>query len=115
MKKRTRAQWLALFVQHDGSGVSATEFCKDKDLCPKYFSLRRKQLAAQIDEVENGFVQIKVKAETKPAVSGSQSAYRHTKLSNLSRGAHYLGVTDSCSAVISRWKNFLRTSKLKHR
>lgn len=74
MKRRTRTQWLALFAQHDSSGLSATEFCKGNDLCPKYFSLRRKQLAAPIDEVENGFVQVKVKPETKPVISGPQSA-----------------------------------------
>lgn len=74
MKRRTKEQWQELFAQHDTSGVSAAEFCQHNDLCPKYFSLRRKQLAAPIDEVENGFVQVKVKPETKPVISGSQSA-----------------------------------------
>lgn len=74
MIRRTRTEWLALFAQHDSSGVSATEFCKDNDLCPKHLSLRLKQLAAPMDEVENGFAQVTVKPETKPIVSRSQSA-----------------------------------------
>ncbi len=40
MRARSEEQWRELFAQHDTSGVSAAEFCKQHDLCPKYFSLR---------------------------------------------------------------------------
>ena len=44
MIRRTREQWLSLFAQHASSGLSAQQFCKNEDVCPRYFSLRRKQL-----------------------------------------------------------------------
>ena len=44
MKKRTTDEWQALFAEHDESGLSAAAFCRGHGLCPKYFSLRRRQL-----------------------------------------------------------------------
>lgn len=44
MKKRTTQEWHTLFAAHDESGASAAAFCREHDLCPKYFSLRRRQL-----------------------------------------------------------------------
>jgi hypothetical protein len=44
MKKRTRPEWLALFESHKQSGLSAAAFCQQNDVCPRYFSLRKKQL-----------------------------------------------------------------------
>ena len=44
MNRRTKEQWQALFEAHEKSGLSATAFCKEHSLNPKYFSLRRKQL-----------------------------------------------------------------------
>ena len=45
MAKRTEQQWRELLQQHDDSGLTAAEFCRNNKLCPKYFSLRRKQLS----------------------------------------------------------------------
>jgi len=45
MKRRTTEQWQALFAEHERSGQSAAAFCRERGLCPKYFSLRRKQLS----------------------------------------------------------------------
>lgn len=47
MVKRTNEQWLTLFQQHQESNLSANQFCKDKKLCAKYFSVRKKQLGWQ--------------------------------------------------------------------
>ena len=44
MNKRSTAEWFDLFEQHSNSGLSAAAFCREHGLCPKYFSLRRKQL-----------------------------------------------------------------------
>jgi len=44
MKKRTAEEWLVLFAEHEASGLSAAAFCRERGLCPKYFSLRRRQL-----------------------------------------------------------------------
>lgn len=52
MTKRTEEQWQTLFQQHDESGLTAAQFCRDNKLCPKYFSLRRKQLLRDKTEVQ---------------------------------------------------------------
>lgn len=44
MVKRSTQQWQALFKQHDDSGTRAAQFCRDNDLCPKYFAKRKKDL-----------------------------------------------------------------------
>ena len=46
MIRRNKEQWLSLFQQQTESGLSATDFCKQQELCDKYFSLRKKQLLA---------------------------------------------------------------------
>ena len=43
MNKRTIAQWQTLFSNHHTSGLTAAAFCRQHKLCPKYFSLRKKQ------------------------------------------------------------------------
>lgn len=45
MIKRSEVQWRELFEAHSRSGLSAAAFCREKKLCPKYFSLRRRQLS----------------------------------------------------------------------
>lgn len=54
MIKGSEVQWRELFQQHDSSGMRAAAFCRQHSLCPKYFSLRKKQLGAQ-----SAFVQVK--------------------------------------------------------
>ena len=44
MTRRTPEQWQALFAEHQASGLTQAQFCKQRGLCPKYFGLRRKQL-----------------------------------------------------------------------
>ena len=44
MIKRSKSEWLSLFEAHDRSGLPAAAFCREQKLCPKYFSLRKKQL-----------------------------------------------------------------------
>jgi hypothetical protein len=74
MKKRNEEQWRALFAQQDASGVSAAVFCKQNELCPKYFSLRRKQLAKMAGKEETGFVRVKVKPNIPHEASGVKAA-----------------------------------------
>ena len=47
MNKRTPEQWQTLFAAQKASGLSQAQFCKREGLCPKYFSLRRRQLAQE--------------------------------------------------------------------
>jgi hypothetical protein len=46
MKKRTSEEWQALFAEQLASRLSARQFCLQRDVCPRYFSLRRRQLSA---------------------------------------------------------------------
>ena len=52
MAKRTEEEWQALFQQHSESGLTAAQFCRNNKLCPKYFSLRRKQLLSDKTQVQ---------------------------------------------------------------
>ena len=52
MTRRTRTQWQALFNEYDQSGLTAAAFCREKKLCPKYFSLRRRQLNTKAVEIQ---------------------------------------------------------------
>lgn len=44
MANRSREQWLGLFKEFEQSDPIASEFCRQRDLCPRYFSKRKKQL-----------------------------------------------------------------------
>jgi hypothetical protein len=48
MVRRSPAQWRALFREQETSGQNAATFCRAHGLCPKYFSLRRRQLSADL-------------------------------------------------------------------
>ena len=48
MKKRTVEEWQTLFAEQLASGLSARQFCVQRDVCPKYFSVRRRQLSALV-------------------------------------------------------------------
>lgn len=41
MKRRTPAQWQALIEEHAQSGLTAVEFCRQRGINEKYFSLRK--------------------------------------------------------------------------
>jgi len=48
MKKyRTKSDWLALINEYEQSGLTQAEFCAQRGLNAKYFSLRRMKLKAQ--------------------------------------------------------------------
>jgi len=53
MNRRTKSDWQALFTEHDQSGLSAVAFCSERNLNPKYFSLRRNQLQTKLDDKAN--------------------------------------------------------------
>ena len=44
MKRRTQAQWQALIDEQAQSGLTAVEFCKQRGINDKYFSLRKQSL-----------------------------------------------------------------------
>ena len=56
MQRRSQAQWRALFSAQRMSGLSAAAYCREQQLCPKYFSLRRRQLQADGDAGRSAIV-----------------------------------------------------------
>ena len=44
MKKRSHEEWHTLFQAQQASGQNMVVFCQAHGICPKYFSLRRRQL-----------------------------------------------------------------------
>lgn len=52
MKRRTPAQWKALIKEQAQSGLTATEFCKQRGISDKYFSLRKQQFLKAKPEPE---------------------------------------------------------------
>jgi len=81
MAIRTEAQWHALFSEQVASGLSGAAFCKERKLCPKYFSLRRKQLSGEKSEAstkQKAFVQAKPKVS--PTIPVVRLRYRNMAL-----------------------------------
>jgi len=48
MVRRSQAQWQALFAEQAASGLTAAAFCRTRGMCPRYFSLRRRQLSGGV-------------------------------------------------------------------
>ena len=62
MARRTREQWLGLFQAQLESGLSATEFCRRRDIDPNYFFQRKGKLGRRLDglnEKAAGFVELR--------------------------------------------------------
>ena len=47
MSKRRNYNWPQLFTEFEQSGLSQVEFCKQHDINPKYFSLKRSRREEQ--------------------------------------------------------------------
>ena len=56
-----------LILRQTGSGLSAQQFCRDNDVCPKYFSIRKKQLGLR----QSAFVPVLHSTRTKPEISAT--------------------------------------------
>lgn len=50
MTKRTREQWILLFEEFEQSGLLASEFCRQRNLCQRYFSKRKIQLGFGVQQ-----------------------------------------------------------------
>jgi len=57
MTRRTRDQWRQLIAEQQTSGLKASTFCRERQINPAYFSLRKKQLS--FDD-KPAFIQAKV-------------------------------------------------------
>jgi len=67
MTKRTPTQWLTLFSEQAASGLTTAAFCRDHELCSKYFGKRRKQLLTKPKpQTTSSFVPITMTAHNQP-------------------------------------------------
>lgn len=78
MKRRSKEDWQALILRQTESGLSAQQFCRNHDVCPKYFSIRKKQL----DLRQSAFVPVlhskRANPEiTAPALKSASLVLRH--------------------------------------
>ena len=65
MRKRAEEDWRLLFEEHSRTGLSAAAFCRERKLCAKYFSLRKRQLGSVDSEAPGrSFVPITVTKST---------------------------------------------------
>ena len=49
MIRRSKEEWRALIQAQKTSGLNQMQFCKEHELNPKYFSLRKKQLLSALE------------------------------------------------------------------
>lgn len=86
MKRRTQDEWRELIKQQQDSGLSASQFCKERDINDKYFSTIKYKLKEK-DTRQNGFQAVGV-------LSGNQSITLRSKGVDiqmpLSVNAHWL-------------------------
>lgn len=64
MPKHRRYNWPKLIQEFEDSGLTQDQFCKERDLNPKYFSLRRSVLCSTD---KPAFEKVSVKATPKQA------------------------------------------------
>ena len=57
MARLTREQWQSLIDAYETSGLTQTDFCKQHNLNPKYFSLKRSKLLP-LESSASPFVQV---------------------------------------------------------
>ena len=67
MKRRTQAEWHALIQQQKDSGLTAAEFCRQRSVNAKYFSLRKQKLK----QVSGNFVRVNTPAARSTPVAAT--------------------------------------------
>ncbi len=88
MNRRTKSDWQALFTEYEQRGLTATAFCLEKNLNPKYFSLRRSQLQTKPnDKSKSAFIPV------------TTSLSNHASMIELQQGSALLKIPMSVSPV----------------
>ena len=64
MVTRTREQWVELFKEFEQSKLLASEFCRERNICQRYFSKRKLQLGFGVTQksVAKNLVKLKCSA-----------------------------------------------------
>jgi hypothetical protein len=73
-KQRNRAQWLELIEQQKQSGLKASEFCRQQELNPQYFSKRKRQLSSHSEPASQPSSFIKVQPSNKKSASSKENS-----------------------------------------
>lgn len=84
MIRRSHEEWEALFAKQASSGLSAAQFCTQQNLCPRYFSLRKKQLQWTAPKtfpvVQPRFVRVqKIRTPTLASMEKTHVILRHSR------------------------------------
>ena len=79
MKKRTKQQWFELVAKQRDSGLSATEFCRNENLNPKYFSVRKMQFTKSGHLNEQAFMKVDIQKDKVNNLTIEHS-YKNSKL-----------------------------------
>ena len=83
-KQRSRAQWLELIKLQKQSGLKASEFCRQQDLNPQYFSKRKRQLSSPSEPATppSSFIEVQPshKISTPSKDSGILLSYQNIQL-----------------------------------
>ena len=77
MTRRSKQDWQDLVEEQAGSGLSAADFCRNKSLNAKYFSLRKSQLSKQS---LSAFVPVKLSQPSVPSDDCIRIDYQQTLL-----------------------------------
>jgi len=65
MIRRTSTEWKSLIQEQQASGLNQAQFCQERNICPRYFSVRKKQLMAP-GKATPGFIKIERVAAQAP-------------------------------------------------
>ncbi|PID65096.1 MAG: hypothetical protein CR962_00135 [Gammaproteobacteria bacterium] len=67
MTSYRKYNWPVLLEEFESSGLTQTQFCKDKNINPRYFSLRRsKHIAAE----QTGFTKVELETASSDSITG---------------------------------------------
>ena len=81
MKRRSQADWKALFEQQTASNLSVAEFCKEHSIGQSYFYKRKSDLIGKGDRSSNKFIKIKPQPKNLAPISSIKIQHQQTRLS----------------------------------
>ena len=93
--RRSKAEWQALVLEQQGSGLNASEFCRQRDINEKYFSLRKQALKKSM----SGFVQA-VRVGREPARPGPSEI--KLRVIEVALPVNSCGQSDTVAALLDR-------------
>ena len=91
MKRRSKEDWQELILRQAESGLSAQQFCRDNDVCPKYFSIRKKQLGLR----QSAFVPVLQSKRSIPEIPAPTLKSASLVLRHGECCLHFEGIPDS--------------------